>query len=160
MIWGYYSSIPVLGFCGVDSCRGRVVVIDEGTMASAAERIGHQIKALRTDRSLTQEDLSARFGTLGHSVSSKTISSWETGRTPLPLTMLAPLAEALKMDAGHLGQRLGLCGAPSPRDLHFAEGADILTELADEPPEVAETILRWLRDSVQIAKTARLARTN
>lgn len=108
---------------------------------------------------MTQEMLAARLTVEGKAVSDSTVSNWEAGTTPLPLTAFEPLARALRFDVPSLSRRLGLC-TDSPGQTRLAEGADILNQLADEPPEVADTILRWLRESMEIARMSRLARTN
>jgi transcriptional regulator with XRE-family HTH domain len=133
-----------------------------GPFVDIVKSVGLKLRAIRESHELKQVELAARLQAAGmeSGSSSKTISAWERGETPLPLPALAPLAVAFRMEPGALASRLGICGDVAAREIRIAEGADILGQLADEPPEVAETILRWLRESVGIARTARLARTN
>lgn len=130
--------------------------------ADIAVAVGGRLKMLREKRDLTQVMLSARLQAAGmeRGSSAKTISSWERGETPLPLPALLPLAIALRMEPDSLGRQLGLCGDPEGREILVAEGADLLEALANEPPEISNTILRWLRESVEIARLGRLGRTN
>lgn len=127
-----------------------------------ATAVGGQLKKLRDDHELTQKMLAARLQAAGmeRGSSEKTISAWEVGTTPLPLTALPVLAAAFRMEPDALARRLGLCGDPGAREIVIADATDAVNQLADEPPEVADTILRWLRESIQIAHAARLARTN
>lgn len=120
-----------------------------------AERVGRRLKALREEQGITQEMMAARLTAEWKEVSPKTLSAWETGRTPFPLLAFEPVASALRVEPSYLGVRLGLCGEPSPREIFLAEGADIMAELANEPPDLAASILRSMRTAMEIAKTAR-----
>ncbi|MGN1085020.1 MAG: helix-turn-helix domain-containing protein [Lachnospiraceae bacterium] len=64
---------------------------------------GATIKKLREERKLKQSDLGACLG-----VSDKTISKWETGKGFPDITLLEPLAEALKLSVPELlsGERI------------------------------------------------------
>jgi transcriptional regulator with XRE-family HTH domain len=137
------------------------MTVSEGP-ADLARSVGHKLRTLREQHDLVQTDLAARLQAAGmeRGASAKTVSAWERGETPLPLVALTPLAQAFRMERGALARRLGLCGEIDRREIVLAGGADALNQLAEEPPEVSDTILRWLRESVQIARTARLARTN
>lgn len=130
--------------------------------AEIAALVGGRLKRLRDDYDLTQVQLAARIQSLGmeRGGSAKTISAWECGDTPLPLTALPVLASAFRMEPGVLARRLGICGEAGHRDLVIAEATETVNQLADEPPHVADTILRWLRESVEIARSARLGRQN
>jgi len=59
--------------------------------------ISKNIKKLRTEKKLTQEQLAERI-----SVTRQTISSWETNRTQPDIDMLAALSEALETDIEEL----------------------------------------------------------
>ena len=86
------------------------------------------------------------------------VSRLEKGIVPNPkLFDLARVAGVLDLP---LSELIRPPGDGASRDLVIAEAADAVNQLADEPPEVAETILRWMREAVEIARSARLARTN
>lgn len=123
------------------------------------KRVGQQLRSLRGEHDLTQEMLAARLSVEWKPTSDSTVSNWESGTTPLPLTALEPIAKAFRMDVGHLGRRLGLCGM-EPREVFIAEGQDILQAVADETPEVQAGILAMFRQAIEIARTAREARSN
>lgn len=125
-----------------------------------AKQVGKRLKGERIARQLTQMALASRLTAVGLPTSDKTVSAWETGRTALTIPDLWPLAAALNMDPGQLGRKLGLCGEPSQREIAIAEGADLLHELAEEPPEMAATIVGWWRQSFEIVRLNRLGRTN
>lgn len=116
--------------------------------------IGRRLAARRERLGLDQEAVADRAG-----LSRPYISRLERGIVPNPkLLDLEQVASALELPLNDLVRPID--GRDGAREIRITECADILTELADEPPEVAETILRWLRESVQIARAGRLARTN
>jgi transcriptional regulator with XRE-family HTH domain len=116
---------------------------------------GSRLRAVREQQGLRQVDVAEKLG-----MSAGGYSSVERGAARMFVTDLERYASALGVDAGYLGRRLGLCGEDAPREIRLTEGADILDQLADEPPEVAETILAWWRQSLEIARSNRLARSN
>ena len=82
---------------------------------------------------------------------------YEQGRRQLRLEQLPTFAKAFSMSVDALAVRLGL-GRSTLRELQYAECADILSQLADEPPEVTQIILNWLRQAVEIVKMGRATR--
>lgn len=116
---------------------------------------GARLRAVREEHGLRQVDIAAKLG-----MSAGGYSSIERGAARMFVTDLERYAEALGVDAGYLGRRLGLCGVDAPREIRHAEAAELADRLADEPPEVADTILSWWRQSLEIAKANRLARSN
>lgn len=93
--------------------------------------VGMALRDLREGQRLTQAELSARLQTHGltSGSSAKTVSAWERGETPLPLTVLPILADALHMDFVTLTRSLGLCGDPSSRAIRHAEAAELAEQI-------------------------------
>ena len=123
---------------------------------------GAALRALRVREQLSQAELAARLqarGIKGGS-SPQTVSAWERGDTPIPLPALPVIADALRLEPRALGRHLGLCGPASDRELRIEEGADLLIQLQDEPPETVASILSWWRQSIEIARANRLGRIN
>ena len=126
-----------------------------------AKSVGVELKRLREARNITQVVLAARLQSAGMETgsSSKTVSAWERGETPLPLTALPPLAAAFRMEPGALVRHLGLCD-DTTREIKVAEGADALAQLTADAPDLAESIFGMLRKAREIARSNRLERTN
>jgi transcriptional regulator with XRE-family HTH domain len=123
--------------------------------------VGAALRRLREDEQMSQETFAARLQAVGWSGNSpQTVSAWERGDTPVPLPALPAIADVLRIETSALTRRLGLCGDPAGREVRLADATDFVNQLADEPPETAETILRWARDMIRIAHTGRLGRTN
>lgn len=117
-------------------------------LSTLKDRVREQRERLRLD----QDAVATRAG-----LSPAYISRLERGAVPNPKVFdLEKVASALGTTVG------ALLSSPdtAPREIRISECADILGQLDSEPPEVTETILRWLRESIEIARTARLARTN
>lgn len=57
------------------------------------QKAGEYLKSLRREKGLTQEQLAERF-----SVSSRTVSRWETGSNMPDVSMLVELAEFYNVD--------------------------------------------------------------
>jgi transcriptional regulator with XRE-family HTH domain len=119
-------------------------VTDEGRHVAAV------LRAIRAERGLTQAQVAKQWG-----MTVDGYRPYEAGRRQLRTGALPGLAAALGITASDLSSRLGLHDV-TLREIRVAECADIMSQLADEPPEVSETILRWLRESVNIAKMRRL----
>lgn len=120
-----------------------------------SQRFGARLRAVRLERGLRQRDVAERL-----EMSAGGYSSIERGYARMFVSDLERFAQALGVDVTYLGRRLGLCGATGARDLKIEEGADLLVQLRDEPPEVADSILSWWRQSLNIARLNRLGRTN
>jgi transcriptional regulator with XRE-family HTH domain len=118
-------------------------ITDEG------RRLAAVLRQIRTERGLTQIQVARNWG-----MSVDGYRPYEAGRRQLRTGALPGLASALGVSTSDLSARLGLHGV-TLREIRAAECQDIMGQLADEPPEVTETILRWLRESVQIAKLQR-----
>lgn len=116
------------------------------------KRVAQVFKEVRADRGITQEEAARRAG-----LTLAGYRPYEQGRRQLRLEQLPMFAKAFGISVDALAARLGIGGA-GLRELQFAECAEILSELADEPPEVTRTILSWLRQSIAIAKLGRPAR--
>jgi len=142
------------------SSRGSPTVSDPSE--AFVRSVGAALRQIRKSQDLTQAELAARLQAQGMETgsSAKTVSAWERGDTPIPLPALPVIAEALRLEPRVLGQQLGLCGAANSREIHLADGADLLRQLEDEPPEFAEAVVRWWRESFAFARAARLARQN
>lgn len=142
------------------SSEGGVRVSDSS--GGLVQATGAALRRLRKTEGLTQAALAARLQSRGlrGGSSSKTVSAWENGDTPIPLTAFPILADCFQLDTAALVRRLGLCGDVTSRDILLAEGVDLLRQLSDEPPEIAGTILTWIRQSVEMARLTRLGRTD
>lgn len=117
-------------------------------------QIADAFKKLRSEAGMTQEDVARKID--------MTLSGYrpyEQGRRQLRTEQIPMFARAFRVSVEHLSASLGLSTAAT-HDIRIAECADILGQLEGEPPEVADTILRWLRESVEIARMSRLGRTN
>lgn len=117
----------------------------------SASEIGRRVLQARDATGLSQ----GQFAKAAH-LSRAYISRLERGLVPNPtITDLAAVAGAARIPI------TTLVSPPSQeREIRITECADILSQLDGEPPEVADTILRWLRESIGIARAGRLARTN
>ena len=114
--------------------------------------IGQRVAERRGKLRLEQTELAERAG-----LSRAYVSRLESGIVANPKVLdLERLAAALGTTVAAI---LATDDSPA-RAVRISECADIFGQLDSEPPEVAETILRWLRESVEIARSARLARTN
>jgi len=113
--------------------------------------VGRRLAARRDALRLDQDAVAERAG-----LSRAYISRLERGIVPNPkVGDLLQVAKALNMPLAALLGR-----DASPHELRVTECAQILSQLDDQPPELAETILRWLRESVDLALMSRLGRTN
>lgn len=128
--------------------------------AEIVRSVGTKLREIRERHDLTQKDLSARLQSAGmvSGSSAKTVSSWERAETPLPITALPVLAEAFRLETSALTRQLGLCGDLGGREFVITEATELFSQLADEPPEVSDTILRWLRDAIGFVRTTRVPR--
>lgn len=118
-------------------------------IAAIADRLARR----RIEKRLEQTEVAERAG-----LSRAYISRLEKGIVLNPkLFDLAHVARVLDIPLADL---VSPPGRSASRELRITECADILSQLDDEPPEIADTILRWLRESVDIARAARLAREN
>lgn len=137
------------------------MTVSHGAVA-LTRSVGDQLRRLREQTDLTQAMLAARLQAAGmdKGSSAKTVSAWERGETPLPLMAIWYLAEAFRMEPATLARRLGICGPTDLQTTYIAEGADILASLQDEPPDIVAMLVTSFRQSVDIARAARLARNN
>ena len=112
----------------------------------------------RVDLTVLKDRLRERRDTLGldqdavaerSGLSSAYISRLERGAVPNPKVFdLEKVAEALDTSVGAL---LRSPGAPDS-ETYVSECAALMRQLDGEPPEVVETVLRWWRDSIKVAK--------
>lgn len=128
-------------------------------MTSKADPIsqlyGARLRSVREERNLRQADVARRLD-----MSAGGYSSVERGMARMFVSDLSRYADALGVDAGYLGRRLGLCGDMIPHQIYIGEGADLLQALADEPAEIQPLIIQGIRQVMEIARSARLARSN
>lgn len=117
-------------------------------------RLAGIFRALRADASLTQEEVARRVG-----LTLSGYRGYEQGKRQFRTEQMPVFAAAFEVSVDALAARLGLHGA-NIREIHVAECADIMGELADEPPEVAATVMNWLRESVNLIKMRRTRRDN
>jgi transcriptional regulator with XRE-family HTH domain len=150
----------MLGFLEMMLTRGSAPLSD--TTDAFVRSTGAALRGIRKRQGLTQTELAARLQSRGiqGGSSPQTVSAWERGDTPIPLPALPVIAEALHLEPRSLGRHLGLCGPSGARELRIEEGADLLAQLQDEPPETIESILSWWRQSIEIARSNRLGRMN
>lgn len=168
---------PTLGFLEPHSSMGRLTLQDSllgfwvgiparvdvvVTQPDIVRRVGIALRHLRQQRNLTQIDLSARLQAAGMTdgASSKTVSAWERGETPVPLTAFPSIAEAFRMEVPALSHSLGLCGDPSSRDVRREEVVELLGEVDRLPAEVVDDLMAMWRTSIAIARGRRGSREN
>lgn len=119
-----------------------------------SKRYGDSLREIRREKNIKHRILADRLG-----MAESTYRAYEQGYRRIRLDQIRRFASAYDMAPEELTARLGLSDL-SLREIRVAECADIMGQLADEPPEVAETIIRWLRESVNLAKRRRSERTN
>jgi len=113
--------------------------------------IAQRLADRRSELRLEQTEVAERAG-----LSRAYVSRLESGIVPNPkLLDLARVANVLDVPLASLVSPPG-----HAREIAVAEGADLLEQLADEPPEMRQTILSWLRQSVELSRRARQVRTN
>lgn len=106
--------------------------------------IGRRLASRREELRLDQEEVAGRA-----SLSRAYISRLERGIVPNPkVGDLLQVADALHIPITDLMR-------PTPdgdSELRLAECTALMEQLDGEPPEVVETILRWWRESIRVAK--------
>ncbi len=117
-------------------------------------RVARVFRALREEAGLTQEDIARRID-----LTLSGYRPYEQGRRQLRLEQVPTFARAFGVTPEMLAARLGLPGS-TLREARVAEGVDLIEQLADEPPEVADTLLKWWRESLEIQRRLRLGRDN
>jgi transcriptional regulator with XRE-family HTH domain len=118
------------------------------------QKVADVFKALRADADITQEEAARRVD-----LTLSGYRPYEQGRRQLRIEQLPTFARAFGVSTDRLSAELGLANVTS-RQLRLAQCADILGRLDDQPPEITDTILQWLRESVNIALIGRQGRTN
>lgn len=119
-----------------------------------SRQYGGALRAIRREKSIPHRVLSERLG-----MAESTYRAYEQGYRRFRVDQIKLFAGAYEMAPEELASRLGISDL-NTREIRVAECADIIGQLADEPPEVAETIMRWLRESVNLAKMRRYERDN
>lgn len=112
--------------------------------------IARRLTERRAELRLEQTEVAERAG-----LSRAYVSRLESGIVPNPkLFDLQRVADVLDIPlSALLAPELS-----APRELFIAEGADVLEAIAGEPPELQASILRAVRQAVEIARTARETR--
>ena len=118
-----------------------------------AKRQSQGLKRLRAITGLTQQQVADN---LGWPVD--TYRGYEKGHAELRYGQFEPFAEAIGVSVAKFSAELGV--GPDAAGVYTAECARIMGELKDEPPEVAETLLSWFRDSVRVMRRTAAARRN
>lgn len=114
--------------------------------------IGRRIADRRAALRLEQQQVAERAG-----LSRAHVSRLERGVVPEPrVTDLAKLAAALDLSLVELVRQ----PAGTRTERYSLECAELTERLAEVPPGIADTILRWWRDSVQIAQSQRVVTEN
>lgn len=98
-----------------------------------AKRVGNVLRAVRTEKRLTQEDVAEKLP-----IGEGAYAAYESGRSRFTLPELPAIARALGVDVAYLSRRLGMCG----------DNKDAMTILAEYAgPEigslVAEAIVKY-----------------
>lgn len=115
--------------------------------------IGKRIFARREEKRLDQQALADQAG-----LSRAYISRLERGIVPNPKVMdLTQVARVLGVTMAELVRP---DTANDDEQLRLSECADLLGQLTGEPPAVVETVMRWWRDSITIAKLYQQSREN
>lgn len=70
-----------------------------------AVRVGKVLRAVRTERGLTQEEVAGKLP-----IGEGAYAAYETGRSRFTLPELPAVAQALGVPTPYLSRRLGLCG--------------------------------------------------
>lgn len=83
-----------------------------------AMRIGRVLRAIRTERELTQEEVASRLP-----ITEGAYAAYEAGRSRFTLPDVPAVARALGVDVPYLSRRLGLCGDGSDMSALIAEFA-------------------------------------
>lgn len=113
--------------------------------------IGRRVLAARELLRLSQGDFADKAR-----LSRAYISRLERGLIPNPtITDLAQVAEAARVPISRLMLR-----RPEPRELFIPLDADVAEALANESPEVQASIAQTVETALEIARAARLARSN
>lgn len=81
-------------------------------------RIGRVLRAIRTERELTQEEVASRLP-----ITEGAYAAYEAGRSRFTLPDVPAVARALGVDVPYLSRRLGLCGDGSDMSALIAEFA-------------------------------------
>lgn len=114
--------------------------------------IGRRVKARREDLHLDQQEVADRA-----QMSRPYISRLERGIVPAPkITELHQVASALEMTLIEL-----LRNPPGTRtERYSAECFEMAAQLASEPPELADAVLKAWRDTFEIARIRQLPPDN
>ncbi len=98
------------------------------------KKIGAFLKKLRTEKGLTQEQLSEKFH-----VSSRTVSRWETGSNMPDISLLAPLADFYDVDVREImeGERKS--------EMMNEELKDVAVKMADYAGAEKGRLFKWVR---------------
>lgn len=119
-----------------------------------SRRYGARLRVVRKTQGLRQVDVAARL-----EMSAGGYSSVERGYARMFVSDLERYAAALGVELAYLARKLGLCD-DTARDIKVAEGADLLSQLSAEAPDLAESILDVLRKAREIGRTNQQVRTN
>lgn len=131
------------------------VLVTESRRSPEGARVAEVFKALRREAHLTQEDAADRV-----KLTLAGYRPYEQGRRRLRTEQIALFADAFGISVDALTERLGL-KSPSPQDRRYsADCEQLMAELEGESPEIAASVIRMLRESLSIARMARLAREN
>lgn len=116
------------------------------------ERLGHRVRAARTQRSLTLSELAKSSG-----VSPRFLSDLEAGRGNISVSRLAAVATALGTSADRLLADPSTT-APGGEDAITARlRTELLGELDDLPPAEIPDVLDWIRSRRQVRRFQKYA---
>ena len=118
------------------SCKGGGLVMYE---QMDMKLIGSRIKAVRTDRGMSQADLAAKA-----SVSLPLISNIECGKTNMKLETFVKVAEALQVSADHLLR----ADVPEVKTIYQGELAEVLEGCSPSEMEAILNIVREVKTSM------------
>ena len=119
-----------------------------------SKQYGEALRALRQEKRLKHRELAESLG-----IAESTYRAYEQGYRRIRLDQIQGFAEAYGISQEELSARLGL-GTANVRELRVAECAELMRELDHQPPEVAETLLRWFRESIALHRRRRLESEN
>lgn len=116
--------------------------------------VAEVFRALRLATGFTQEEMAREVN-----LTLSGYRPYEQGKRQLRIEQIPTFAKAFRVSVETLSARLGLSSADA-QQARISECADLMRQLEGEPPAVIETVMRWWRDSIQIAKLHQQARDN
>lgn len=114
-------------------------------------QIAGVFKKLRTEAGLTQEDVARKID-----LTLSGYRPYEQGRRQLRTEQIPLFARAFKVSVESLAVHLGLSAA-DVQQVRVSECTELMSQLDGEPPEVIETVMRFWRESIELAKSLKRA---